>query len=194
MATNGATSTLPTQPTSSASNGATSTLPTQPPAMATSGAISKLPTQPPTTGSSGATSTFPTQPTSSASNGTRNTTMPLSTTSFPTPPALTCYQCGDASTPCSPMELLLGQPQPCPQGTSYCMVDISQAAGTREVRKRCVDHATCLREWYDVTSDDSKCIAFDPRDTTTQLDCHFCCVTDNCNRQLKPARSLTFML
>ncbi|GFR63395.1 succinate dehydrogenase [ubiquinone] flavoprotein subunit, mitochondrial [Elysia marginata] len=90
------------------------------------------------------------------------------------------------------MELLLGQPQPCPQGTSYCMVDISQTAGAREVRKRCVDRPTCQREWYDETSDEDKCITFDPRDTSRRLVCHFCCVTDDCNRQLKPAQSSWF--
>ncbi|RUS87908.1 hypothetical protein EGW08_004324 [Elysia chlorotica] len=51
-----------------------------------------------------------------------------------TPPP-SCYQCGDASTPCSPLELLISTPSLCPPGTSYCMVDIVQTAGTREVRK-----------------------------------------------------------
>ncbi|KAK3782846.1 hypothetical protein RRG08_002477 [Elysia crispata] len=103
----------------------------------------------------------------SKSTSSRSHTL-VSTTAVATPAPPTCYQCGDASTPCSPIDLLIGQPQPCPQETSYYMVDIIQNAGTREVRKRCVDQPSCRKKWFDETSDQGRCITFDPPDQNHQ--------------------------
>merc|ERR1712154_352953 len=101
--------------------------------------------------------------------------------------ARSCYQCGDSTAPCSAFDLLLGGSTSCPTGTDYCMVDVKVMAGTKSVVKRCVDQPTCYREWYQLSSNRSQCMNFDPaRGDNSDLDCHFCCVTDGCNMGYKP--------
>ncbi|RUS78158.1 hypothetical protein EGW08_014087 [Elysia chlorotica] len=60
---------------------------------------------------------------------------------------------------------------------------------------RCVDQLTCHHEWFDESSDESKCQNYNSRDPRLQdLQCHFCCEGDACNTMIKPPTSSLYTL
>ncbi|KAK3795251.1 hypothetical protein RRG08_055814 [Elysia crispata] len=69
------------------------------------------------------------------------------------------------------------------------MTDIQESQAGRFIVKRCVNEATCYNDWFILSSDQNDCLNFDPRLPADNLDCHFCCVSDNCNTGTKPADS-----
>ncbi|GFS10176.1 succinate dehydrogenase [ubiquinone] flavoprotein subunit, mitochondrial [Elysia marginata] len=96
-----------------------------------------------------------------------------------------CHLCEASG--CTALELLYSIPKPCPTGLSFCMTDVLQLSGQRQVFKRCVDEQTCRREWYDESSDETKCQNYNSRDPRRQdLLCHFCCEGDACNTKIRP--------
>ncbi|XP_048245917.1 integumentary mucin C.1-like isoform X2 [Haliotis rufescens] len=150
---------------------------------------------------SGLSSTLPASASVQTSNSsmTPSATHPAgpvspSTSGIPTPPARSCYLCGNYSTfdPCTLAELTLGVPQPCPSG-QYCMTDLfTMLDGSEKVFKRCVNHRMCLRKWYAETSDISVCTDFKRSNNVLDLTCHFCCVGDNCNTKIIPETHVLF--
>ncbi|RUS87388.1 hypothetical protein EGW08_004842, partial [Elysia chlorotica] len=131
-------------------------------------------------------------------NSPQTSALPVSTTA-PTTEATTsaapavstrsCYQCGSDTTPCTPYELLVSQPTPCAPGLEYCGSYVTQVGRVREVVKKCISFESCFADWYQVSSDLSECVNFDPRDASRDITCNYCCVNDDCNTGVKPAIS-----
>ncbi|KAK3781961.1 hypothetical protein RRG08_051260 [Elysia crispata] len=168
------------QPTTSTTTTTTTTTTTKPTTMPTTS------TSTPTTSTSKSTTTKPT------------TTVPTTNipgTTVPMKPIVdrNCHVC--QATGCSALELIYSIPKPCPQGLSFCMTDVVQRSGQRQIFKRCVDQLTCHHEWYDESSDDSKCQSYNSRDPRLQdLHCHFCCEGDACKTKIKPETRTLYTL
>ncbi|GFO11231.1 hypothetical protein PoB_003773600 [Plakobranchus ocellatus] len=138
------------------------------------------------------------QPTTVGGSANPTTTASIfktSTTAAPSPSMTTanasstrsCYQCGQGSNPCTVTELLTGSPMPCPAGQEFCATTVAQTRGQRTVFKTCVDKPTCIKDWYQVSSDRNKCVNFNPRDLSVTMHCNYCCDKDACNTGVKPA-------
>ncbi|GFO04570.1 hypothetical protein PoB_003107500 [Plakobranchus ocellatus] len=172
-------------------------LPSQPKPTATSvrpALTSDRPSQPPQITSN--SQETPTRRESTTSTVSTDTTAPfrsttLASTENPATPRAavstrSCFQCGSPSSPCSVYDLLVGQPTPCAPGLDYCITYVTQMGGGRGVVKKCVDRATCHKDWYELSSDLTECMNFDSRYLRFDLQCSYCCVGDNCNKGVKP--------
>ncbi|XP_060564192.1 uncharacterized protein LOC132723482 isoform X3 [Ruditapes philippinarum] len=115
-----------------------------------------------------------------------------STTTSPPPKTLppTTTQCAVCSGPPFLCEKLF-QPTACTPPNNYCINTITNKLdGTRTVNRACGDFNTCYREWYLGTSDEDKCRNFDATDQQfIDFRCTFCCISDNCNKPLRPLNS-----
>ena len=54
---------------------------------------------------------------------------------------------------------------------------------------RCVDKATCEKEWINESADLDYCKQYGAVQNPAAFECHFCCVGDGCNSNLVPSSS-----
>ncbi|GFR69353.1 hypothetical protein ElyMa_002047800 [Elysia marginata] len=116
------------------------------------------------------------------------TTMPPAATTMPPGPMPNpnmCIQCGNNTTDCTPVELLLSSPTACPADQPYCFNRIVQTPTETHIVKGCMDMPTCEQEWWNTSSPKLECQVIDPTVPAT-LDCTFCCQGDGCNQGTKP--------
>ncbi|XP_060567574.1 uncharacterized protein LOC132726286 [Ruditapes philippinarum] len=115
-----------------------------------------------------------------------------STTTSPPPKTLppTTTQCAVCAGPQFLCEKLF-TPTACTPPNNYCINTITNKLdGTRTVNRACGDFNTCYREWYLGTSDEDQCRNFDATDQQfIDFRCTFCCISDNCNKPLRPLNS-----
>ncbi|KAH3893356.1 hypothetical protein DPMN_017503 [Dreissena polymorpha] len=58
---------------------------------------------------------------------------------------------------------------------------------------RCDTIDECENDWWHSTSDDPDCQDYKPDITTVKdINCTYCCTTDNCNRYIKPAQDTLY--
>ncbi|KAK3788261.1 hypothetical protein RRG08_026995 [Elysia crispata] len=112
-------------------------------------------------------------------------TMPSAGSTMPSAVPSKCIQCGDSTTDCTAVELLLATPTDCPASKPYCYNKIVQTTVETHIVKGCMDMPTCEQQWWNSTSPKPECQVVDPS-TPTTLDCTFCCQGDGCNSDTKP--------
>ncbi|KAH3852929.1 hypothetical protein DPMN_095450 [Dreissena polymorpha] len=58
---------------------------------------------------------------------------------------------------------------------------------------RCGTYDECENDWWHSTSDDPDCQDYKPdQNTFKYIHCTYCCTTDNCNRDIKPAQDTLY--
>jgi len=112
-------------------------------------------------------------------------------------PGSWCLLCGDEATktPCNDLDLVLGEPQKCPDDKPYCMNDVIQRGTDIKEYRRCIQEGNygpndpgnptpgrlyqgCDELWYRATSDEPLCLPFDHNSAEASLNCHICCYGD----------------
>ncbi|XP_046581808.1 uncharacterized protein LOC124289246 [Haliotis rubra] len=74
----------------------------------------------------------------------------------------------------------------CPPAEPFCMNSVNKdAQGHLTYVKECAGQPRCEKLWWEQTSDDQNCI---PLNTgySGELQCHYCCTKDGCNRDFVP--------
>ena len=85
--------------------------------------------------------------------------------------------------PCTDVEITTGVAADCPYGT-FPMTRLEWDEDTQQqsVYKFCATYQACETLWYDDTSSQPSCTAYDPANPPSiDTTCYFCCVTDDCN-------------
>jgi hypothetical protein len=109
-------------------------------------------------------------------------------------PGSWCLICGEeaTTTPCNDLDLVLGDPQKCPDDKPYCMNDVIQRGADIKEYRRCIQEGIlgpndprnptpgksydgCDSLWYRATSDEPLCLPFDHNSEEDSLNCHLCC-------------------
>ncbi|ESP04886.1 hypothetical protein LOTGIDRAFT_156126 [Lottia gigantea] len=82
----------------------------------------------------------------------------------------------------------------CRQDTPYCLSSVSfDANGKRRLDKRCASVQECDEKWINRSAKMTKCLELDKMTTyQTNLECDFCCVTDNCNAHTLPNKDTLY--
>ncbi|XP_052261543.1 MAM and LDL-receptor class A domain-containing protein 1-like [Dreissena polymorpha] len=80
----------------------------------------------------------------------------------------------------------------CPD--SYCINEVTNKEdGSKWVDRRCGTYDECENDWWHSTSDDPDCQDYKPdQNTMKDIHCTYCCTTDNCNRDIKPAQDTLY--
>ncbi len=96
--------------------------------------------------------------------------------------------CGDLANqiPCTDLDLVLAQTYLCPAGQPFAMNDVIKIGDRVLEFRRCVDRPTCENLWYAQTSNEPRCLNFDPGDGGGDITCHLCCYGDGCNTLTNP--------
>ncbi|RUS72681.1 hypothetical protein EGW08_019562 [Elysia chlorotica] len=113
------------------------------------------------------------------------TTMPPAGSTMPSANPSMCIQCGDSTTDCTAVQLLLAAPTSCPADKPYCYNRIVQTPTETHIVKGCMDMPTCEQQWWNATSPKPECQTVDPTSPANK-DCTFCCEGDSCNKDTKP--------
>lgn len=93
-------------------------------------------------------------------------------------------------TECMPgAELLcekLYQPVSCAQPNNFCMNTVfNHRDGTRTVKRGCSNFDDMYIQWFQGTSDDDKCILFDPgQELHLEFECSYGCTGPNCGEEV----------
>ncbi|BFZ13232.1 hypothetical protein BsWGS_16271 [Bradybaena similaris] len=97
-----------------------------------------------------------------------------------------CVQCGDFAfdKPCTPIELLLNDASPCPEGLPYCFETVSINGGILQVVRGCAEANFCRVEW-DLGHSRPGCYPLDV--SATNVSCTYCCSGDSCNNITPPS-------
>lgn len=83
----------------------------------------------------------------------------------------------------------------CDTATPYAMNTMENTQdGKKTIIKRCAAKDECETLWWQQTSDETQCTSFDPtQQYLFDFTCHYCCTTDNCNKDLFPVKSTLYI-
>ncbi len=101
-----------------------------------------------------------------------------------------CYEC-DPQFPDDCESIY--KPVTCTSPNNYCITFLdNQADGTKKVTRGCGNYQRCYTEWYQGTSDNDKCRERINSEQLLEFTCTFCCTTENCNENLRPAEDTLY--
>ncbi|XP_071096511.1 uncharacterized protein [Haliotis cracherodii] len=155
--------------------------------MSTQHGVPQTSTQPPTVQPATTPDTAPYQHTATYEQSTGDGSG-SHTTRKPVVPSV-CNVCSGG--PCGILPAM-EKTQTCTRTEPFCMNSVKKdAQGHTTYVKECAGQHRCERLWWEQTSDDQRCIPFNPA-YTGDLECHYCCTTDGCNKDFVPNKATLY--
>ncbi|XP_052236313.1 multiple epidermal growth factor-like domains protein 10 isoform X7 [Dreissena polymorpha] len=134
------------------------------------------------------TSTFPPTTTTRGYIGLSETTTGTAVRPTAAPQPIQCTVCKVNPQLC----FVLTKLETCPD--SYCINEVTNNEdGSKWIDRRCGTYDECENDWWHSTSDDPDCQEYKPNENTMKdIHCTYCCTTDNCNMDIKPAQDTLY--